>query len=555
MYSFISFAFACFALFSFVAEALPAPVPSLSFKSYYHGPPAWSPSASYESTLTFPTLSIESQDVAPTGIVPSGYLASGIYPTASGYAWPTGTGFPSGVTGYPRPTGIGQINAKVLSSYPGQSSTFLSLSFTTSYKTPSTSASSTSVPASSTSFASAQSTSLPDVLRGVNLGGWLVLEKWMNGDVFAGTDATDQYSFDSSCEGAQSKLEQHWSTYFTESDVEGLAANGINAVRIPIGFWAYDNLGLPYIKGADAYLEKAIGWCRTHGIKVLVDCHGSPGSQNGFDNSGHSGLVAWQQDDNMDKSITILETIAKKYGAQEYADVVFGIQLVNEPISWGQNNIAMTKQWAQKAYTAVKSASTNAELAVIMHDGFTGPSDWEEIGSAIDGDASLSDAKFWIDTHLYQNMVAVDSTLTQDLHIEKACNWASTQLLPSTSRLPVIVGEFSAATNICANPDGTTVAGNVCWTAGCQCSANVSIENWNQPLIEATRRFLEAELDTFESHARGYFMWNFKGPGAWGYQNAVKYGLIGSGILDRKYPGQCSLAVTALDAVLKRDDN
>ena len=31
-------------------------------------------------------------------------------------------------------------------------------------------------------------------LRGVNLGGWLVLEKWMVPDVYRGTDAPDEYS-------------------------------------------------------------------------------------------------------------------------------------------------------------------------------------------------------------------------------------------------------------------------------------------------------------------------------------------------------------------------
>lgn len=31
-------------------------------------------------------------------------------------------------------------------------------------------------------------------LRGVNLGGWLVLEKWMVPDVYGGTEAQDEYS-------------------------------------------------------------------------------------------------------------------------------------------------------------------------------------------------------------------------------------------------------------------------------------------------------------------------------------------------------------------------
>lgn len=379
---------------------------------------------------------------------------------------------------------------------------------------------------------------MPSVLRGVNIGGWLVLEKWMTSDVFSDTNATDQWTFDQT-DGAEAALQEHWSTYFTEDDVTTIASWGINAVRIPIGYWAYNNTGTPYISGADAYLEKAIEWCRAAGIKVLVDCHGSPGSQNGFDNSGHAGNVEWQSGDNMDVSISVLETMAAKYGSMDYSDVVFGLELTNEPISWDENDFATTKQWAQDAYAAVVAKAENPDLNIIMHDGFMGPDNWEAVGSAVNGDSSLADSRFWIDTHLYQNQVASDSTLTQEEHIEKACNWSTTELLPASVNLPVIVGEFSAQTNICANPDGSTLAGSVCYIDGCQCSSNVDIEYWNEPLINATRMFLEAEMDTFESHARGYFMWTYKGPGAWGYTNAVKYGLVGDKITDRAYPGQC----------------
>lgn len=361
----------------------------------------------------------------------------------------------------------------------------------------------------------------------------------MDSSLFANTSAVDQWTFDET-EGAAAALESHWSTYFQESDVAKLAAWGINAVRIPIGYWAYNNSGTPYITGADAYLEKAIGWCRSYGIAVLVDCHGSPGSQNGFDNSGHAGNVSWQSDNNLNLSISVLETIATKYGSEKYADVVFGIEMINEPISWDQNNFATTKSWAQQAYKAIKSVATNPELVVVMHDGFMGPSNWEQVGSAINGNSSLEDSKFWIDVHLYQNQVASDSLLTQQQHIQKACNWSSTELLPSLSNLPVIVGEFTPATNICANPDGTTVAGDVCSESGCQCSCNVPLQYWNKPLVDATRMFFEAQLETFESHARGWFVWSYQGPGAWGLNNAVEYGLIGQSVNDRMYPGQCS---------------
>lgn len=500
MYAISSISLASLALFSSSALALPALPYDILLDDTFFGliksvasqttatsttTTSTTTTSTTSVTATFPTLSVAIADVAAvTG-------------SASGYAWATGTG-----SGYAYPTG-------------------------------------TTYPTTTSSATSTESTGLPSELRGVNIGNWLILEEWMNSTMFEGTSATDQWSFDSTS-GAAAKLEEHWSTYFTEWDVEQIASFGLNAVRIPIGFWAYDNTNTPYISGADAYLEKAIGWCRTHGIKVLIDCHGSPGSQNGYDNSGHAGVVAWQTENYLNQSISILETISAKYGAASYADVVFGIELVNEPIYWDSSNFGTTKQWAQDAYYAVKAAATNPDLIVVMHDSFMGPSEWEEVSSNINGDCSLADSMFWIDTHLYQNEEATDSLLTQEQHVQMACDWSSTKLLPSWSNLPVIVGEFSADTNICANPDGSTVAGSVCWLDGCQCSSNVDIKYWNEPLVNATRQFVEAQLDTFEGHARGWFMWAYKGPGSWGYNNAIEYGLIGKDPLARVFPGQCS---------------
>lgn len=37
-------------------------------------------------------------------------------------------------------------------------------------------------------------------VKGVNLGNWLVLEKWMNPALFAGTTAEDEYWLQDSCQ-------------------------------------------------------------------------------------------------------------------------------------------------------------------------------------------------------------------------------------------------------------------------------------------------------------------------------------------------------------------
>jgi len=54
-------------------------------------------------------------------------------------------------------------------------------------------------------------------------------------------------------------------------------------VRIPIGYWAYEVAsGEPYIQGQHEYLLKAVGWAGKHGLMVIIDLHGVPGSQNGY---------------------------------------------------------------------------------------------------------------------------------------------------------------------------------------------------------------------------------------------------------------------------------
>jgi len=370
-------------------------------------------------------------------------------------------------------------------------------------------------------------------LYGVNVGGWLILEKWMNADTFVNNfaNAWDQWSFDS-IDGAAAALATHWENYFTESDVKALASHGINALRIPIGFWAYENANTPYVKGADAYLEKAIGWARTYGMKVWVDCHGSPGSQNGYDNSGHAGNVEWQQDGNLDLSITVLKTMAAKYGASSYADVVVGLELTNEPLAGGNNDFATTQSWSVEAYKAVRAAAANKKLIIVMHDAFQGPAVWESTVASAN-----ANKLFGIDTHMYQLYDAYDKTLNQAQHITEACGWASS-LSSANALFPVYAGEWSPMSNICVDTNGYTIAGSTCTASGCQCQ-NVPIAYWNAPMIEQVRRFVEAQMDVFQASTSGYFMWAAKGPGAWGFLNGVSAGVIPSPVTARKYPGQC----------------
>ena len=72
-------------------------------------------------------------------------------------------------------------------------------------------------------------------LRGVNLGSWLVLEKWMVPDVYRNTQAPDEYTL---ClelgDKAKARLTQHRETFITAEDFSWIKKCGLNAVRLPV---------------------------------------------------------------------------------------------------------------------------------------------------------------------------------------------------------------------------------------------------------------------------------------------------------------------------------
>lgn len=116
-------------------------------------------------------------------------------------------------------------------------------------------------------------------VRGVNLGGWFVLEPWITPSLFdeAGNAAVDEWTFCATLgkEAAQSRLVKHWSSFITEADFQQIAQAGMNFVRIPIGYWAVIPLeNEPYVNGQLPFLDKAVDWAKAAGLKVIVDLHG-----------------------------------------------------------------------------------------------------------------------------------------------------------------------------------------------------------------------------------------------------------------------------------------
>ena len=316
-------------------------------------------------------------------------------------------------------------------------------------------------------------TSIVPKLRGVNLGGWLVLEKWMVPDVFRGTDAPDEYGLCLALgKEAKARLDEHRETFITAADFQWIKQCGLNAVRLPVGYWALE-APKPYIESA-RFIDFALEQCLQNGLKLLLDLHGAPGSQNGWDHSGRRGAINWPKDpENIRETLQVLESFGEKYGRHP---ALCGIELLNEP------NIDIPMEILQRfyldAYPRLRG-HVDPNVAVVFHDSFR-PLAWKSF---------MQEPAFnnvILDTHLYQCFDAKDKPLTAVEQLACALNRKETLDEMQREELPTIVGEWSLSL------PGHAMRG----------LSPLQIES-------VTRAFADTQVLNYEG-TRGWFFWSYK---------------------------------------------
>ncbi|PMD38355.1 glycoside hydrolase family 5 protein [Hyaloscypha variabilis F] len=389
-------------------------------------------------------------------------------------------------------------------------------------------------------------------VRGVNLGGWFVLEPWITPSIFEpyanGGGVVDEYTLSATLgtSAAQSLLEQHWGSWITEDDFAQIAAAGLNTVRIPIGYWAFVlQDGDPYVTGAQLpYLATALGWARTHGLKVLLDLHGAPESQNGFDNSGRLGPVQWQTGNTVQTTRTAITNLTDFAVDNNFMDVVTSIELLNEPAGFSPNiNLDVLKQFYYDGYGYIQSQTP--DTLTVIHDAF------QDIDSYWNGfmNSATGVSNVMLDTHIYQVFTPAQLAQTPCQHVSNACSNKAT--LAGTDKW-TIVGEWTGAQTDCAKwlnglgtgarYDGTfTGSGGSYYIGDCATKDVGTVAGMEQVDKTNLQYYVEAQLDAYETHS-GWIFWCWKTESApeWNFQDLLNNGLIPQPITSRKFAPQCN---------------
>ena len=179
------------------------------------------------------------------------------------------------------------------------------------------------------------------ILRGMNLGGWMLQEPYL----FQFTGAADsQHEFKEKLvefigqENTDNFYNAWYENFITQGDVDSLASHGYNSIRLPMH---YDLFTLPIqdepVSGENTWIDlgfsmvdNLLDWCESNNMYLILDLHAAPGGQGfGSDiNDYNPNLPSlWESEENKNKTIALWGKLAERYSDEPW---IGGYDLLNE---------------------------------------------------------------------------------------------------------------------------------------------------------------------------------------------------------------------------------
>ncbi|KAF9532305.1 exo-beta-1,3-glucanase [Crepidotus variabilis] len=390
-----------------------------------------------------------------------------------------------------------------------------------------------------------------DQIRGVNLGGWLVTEPFVyvvtpalyQKYSTASPQAVDEWTLCQAMRadtagGGINQLEDHYKTFITEEDFAEIAGAGLNFVRIPIGYWAIETRDTEQFlpKTSWTYFLKAIKWARKYGIRINLDLHALPGSQNGWNHSGRLGTIGFMNGPmgyvNVQRSLDYIRVIAEFISQPEYKDVVTIFGIINEPQgpTFGKDNLS---RFYLEAYRIIRQAGGTGEgngPYVSIHDGFFPRSDWVDIFPNAD--------RMSIDTHPYLAFNEQSASPLSSFVQTPCTSWGNLVNTSMGAFGLTTAGEWSLAVNDCGlflNNVGAGTRYEGTYTPGTfpkmgSCTPYTDWQNFDADMKSNFKKLALSTMDALQN----YFFWTWKiGPSlesgkvetpAWSYQLGLQNG-------------------------------
>merc|ERR1719410_710025 len=345
--------------------------------------------------------------------------------------------------------------------------------------------------------------------KGVNLGGWLLLENGPSYPLFE--DHVSEKGEPIKCEWdllqvMQAKfgkketatiIHRHRETHITKIDLQRIRELGMNAVRLPFGYWVVmaPSASEPYVGPAIEYIDRAVEWAEECGLQVVLDLHGCPGGESGEIPCGRlcsEGQWHWRQW-RFKKSLEALEAVARRYKSRR---CVTGIAVCNEP----SNTVPLQTlcRYYDQAVDTVRGAGMAVEDVTVVL-----PIYQREEGELIEKWERMTGDRHrnvCFDVHCYHCFENEFHGKTMAGHMRAVEDNAK-----MLRKYPMVVGEWSLA-------------------LGCGCWSTCGMMTDQ----EVYRIFGAAQLKAYEEASHGSFFWNWTEANdvEWNFQMAQRQGFL-----------------------------
>ena len=240
----------------------------------------------------------------------------------------------------------------------------------------------------------------PILLRGINLGNWLVPEGYMF--KFEKTNSPRLINQTFSELLGPDETKKFWKkfrdNYITKSDIAFIKKMGLNSIRVPFNYKLFvsEDHETKYDGPGFEMLDRVIKWSKEENLFVVLDMHCAPGGQTGDnidDSFGYPFLFESEEAQNL--TIDLWQKIASRYANET---IVIGYDLLNEPIAT-HFDASKFNDKLEPLYKRIVSAIREVDTNHIV---FLGGAQWNNnfkvFGAPFDKKSVYTFHKYWSST-------------------------------------------------------------------------------------------------------------------------------------------------------------
>ncbi|MBN1527139.1 MAG: glycoside hydrolase family 5 protein [Candidatus Omnitrophica bacterium] len=175
-------------------------------------------------------------------------------------------------------------------------------------------------------------TGRPVHLKGVALGGWLLMEGYMFcGRLIPERTFREEFEKARGREALAEFTRAFRDTFIQESDIRTIKEWGANCVRVPFNYRLVEFEDRPFSLNEEGlgYLDRVVEWCEKYGLYCILDMHAAPGGQNPDWHADCASPEFFSNSFNIDRYLRLWYFLADRYSG---STAVAGYDVLNEPV-------------------------------------------------------------------------------------------------------------------------------------------------------------------------------------------------------------------------------